>query len=163
MAKTAELTDLEKTLRKLREAIVQVGGEGEYTIFGSAALIKRGILDREPGDLDVMVTKRLWGRLLNRKGWEVETPKAGDPPMLVRSDWPVLVNIFFDWSSPAAEIDPEYLLKTSEWTDDRYRLASVEEVLRHKEEAAEYQKRRKKGSKHNKDIKAVEEHLEGVS
>jgi len=149
------MTNLQKTLRRLKSEIAAVDGLDEYTIFGSSALILRKIVDREPGDLDVMTTKRVWGNLLPRKGWEVETPKAGDPPMLARHDWPVLVNVFFDWSSPAAEIDPDYLLATSEEVNG-VRLASVDEVLRHKEEAAAYGT---KVRKHKADIRKIEEHM----
>lgn len=135
----------------------------EYCIFGSAALVIRGIIDREPGDIDVFVSKRVWGDLLPQAPWKVETPNAGDPPILAFNNLPIRLHLFYDWRDDQVEIDVESLLygdKGELVTSEQYgswRVATVEEVLRHKEAALAY------GSaavqKHRPDIEACRIHL----
>jgi hypothetical protein len=110
----------------------------EYAIFGSTALILRDIIHREPGDIDVFVTRRLWGTLLARPGWVVETPAAGDPPILSYKATPLDLNLFFDWRDEMVSIDVDELLSEAEsvdYTGMIFRCATVEEVLRQKHAA----------------------------
>lgn len=132
---------------------------GEYSIFGSTALILREIIDREPGDIDVFVSRRIWGELLASPSWVVETPNAGDPPILsLKGD--IDLNLFFAWRDPMVEIDAEDLIARSELVETpwgSWKLAPVADVLYHKEQALSY------GSaavqKHRPDIAACRIHL----
>ncbi len=164
-------TRFEQALHTLGRALRDVGAsrKGEYSIFGSTALILRGIIDREPGDIDVFVTRRVWGLLLPDRRWWVETPNVGDPPILVHDGRPgmndIKLNLFFAWRDPQVEIDAEEVLENrsalvlSKWGS--WRCTSVEEVLRHKEAALSY------GSpavqKHRPDIEACRIYLGGSS
>lgn len=111
----------------------------DYVIFGSASLAMRGILDREPGDIDVFMTRKLWGRLLANEDWIVETPKATHPPILSNKTLPITVNAFFDWSNEFADMDAAHLIANKEWIWYNYwvyPVVSVQEALRVKEAAA---------------------------
>lgn len=130
-----------------------------YAIFGSTALALRGIIDREPDDIDVMVSRELWGALLPRKGWRVETPNAGDPPILT-FDTPNPLHLFFDWSDELVKIDPITLIATAEKHGDFW-LATVEEVVRHKEAAYGYVEHNPAVAKHLPDIVACWKWLRG--
>lgn len=133
---------------------------GEYAIFGSTALHLRGIIEREPADVDVFVTRAVWGHLLAHPAWKVETPNAGDPPILSLKT-PINLNLFFDWRDFQVEINVPRLLREAEVVEyeghGRFLCARVEEILRHKEAALSY------GSlavqKHRPDIAAIREHL----
>lgn len=113
---------------------------GEYAIFGSTALILREIIDREPGDIDVFVSRRIWGELLASPSWVVETPNAGDPPILsLKGD--IDLNLFFAWRDPQVQIEAEEVIRDAELVQSpwgSWRCATVEEVLRHKEQALAY-------------------------
>lgn len=163
------MTRLELALMRLSRALRGAGclKLADYAIFGSTALILRGIIDREPGDIDVFVSRRAWGLLLADPEWVVETPNAGDPPILShkgrRGCDDIHLNLFFAWRDDMVEINPLELI----WGDagemvvsERYggwRCATVAEVLRHKEAALSY------GSaavqKHRPDIRACRIHL----
>lgn len=157
------MTLLEIALTHLKRELRNVSAHklGDYSIFGSTALILRGIIDRVPGDIDVFVSHRVWGALLPDRRWWVETPNAGDPPILsFKSD--INLNLFFAWRDDMVEIDATKLIEQDSElvTSERYgswRCATVEEVLRHKEAALSY------GSpavqKHRSDIQACRIHL----
>jgi hypothetical protein len=106
----------------------------------------------------VIVSRRVWGALLSRPGWFVETPNAGDPPILSRlcdND----LHLFFEWRDDYVAIDPEFVLQTRECVDDLW-VASVEEVLRHKRAAYTALDLFPKVAKHAPDIEACERWLE---
>lgn len=158
---------LEIALMNLRRELRNTSAHklGDYAIFGSTALILRGIINRAPGDIDVFVSRRVWGALLPDRRWWVETPNAGDPPILsLKSE--INLNLFFAWRDDMVDIDATKLIeKDSELvTSERYgswRCATVEEVLRHKEAALSC------GSpavqKHRPDIEACRIYLGGSS
>lgn len=150
---------LSYSLALLAHEIEAVGGEQEYAIFGSTAIALRGIISREPDDIDVFVTKRVWGALLDRPGWQVETPNAGDPPILTRPCSNDL-NLFFGWRDDAVEIDPVYLMETAQRVDG-LRVATVEEVVRHKRAAYALRDLYPRVAKHGPDIAACERWLQG--
>jgi hypothetical protein len=148
---------LEITLKELKWELHSVGArQDEYVLFGSTPLIMRGIIDREPGDVDIFVTRRVWGALLGRAGWEVETPAAGDPPILVFQ--PMLgipaVNAFFDWTKSKPHVNVERCFATATEVDG-WMCASTEEILIHKEEATE------RVEKHLADIEAIRKEANG--
>lgn len=162
------MTRLELALMSLAKHLRNAGcwKLSDYCIFGSTTLILRGIIDREPGDIDVFVSRRAWGALLADPDWVVETPNAGDPPILSHKgahEDSIHLNLFFAWGDDMVEINPLELI----WGDageqvvsERYgswRCATVAEVLRHKEAALSY------GSaavqKHRPDIRACRIHL----
>lgn len=73
--------------------------DDEYVLFGSAVLYLHGL--REPdtvGDVDVFVSRRVWGALLADQMSYVLTPQAGDPPMIERVTEPPL-HLFYDWTA----------------------------------------------------------------
>lgn len=156
LTKEAKLND---TLGYLWNELDEIGGLKEYVIFGSTGLIMRGILDRVPGDIDMFVTKKVWGALLARKDWHVETPKAGDPPILVNNQTPIMIHAFFDWSDEAADMDVPLLLDTKQWIWYRnwaYSVVTVEEALRVKELAIA---NGAKADKHIPDVEIIKEWL----
>lgn len=148
---------IEESLALLTHEVDRVDGDGDYAVFGSTALKLRGIIDREPDDVDVIVTRRVWGALLARKGWEVETPNAGDPPILTRKCGNDL-HLFFAWRDDYVAIDPDYMMLTSERVDGIW-VCSVEEVLRHKRAAYTALEFFPKVAKHAPDIEACEQWL----
>lgn len=131
----------------------------QYAIFGSASLVIQGVLQREPGDIDVMMTRRLWGTILaERPDWQVETPKAGDPPMLVYNSSPIHISAFFDWSSLYVDMDMPHLISTAEtvkYLDRNYKVIPVQAAWAHKRDALKFST--KEVQKHVPDIQAIEE------
>ena len=65
--------------------------------MGSGAMYLHGLRE-EIGDIDLFVTPGKWGELVE-KGWDWETPKAGDPPIAATDidGIDVRLNAFFDW------------------------------------------------------------------
>lgn len=141
---------LEITLKELAFELRSVGArQDEYVLFGSTPLIMRGIIDRAPGDVDIFVTRRVWGALLPRLGWEVEVPAAGDPPILVFSGDPS-VNAFYDWTKTKPHVNVERCFVSATEVDG-WMCASTEEILIHKEFAIG------KTQKHIEDVEAIRE------
>lgn len=139
MTKLEEL-HIGKTMFNLYNELNAVRGfyGNEYVIFGSTSLIMRGILDREPGDIDMFVSRRVWGKLLTREdsGWNPETPKAGDPPILVNKSTPIMIHAFYDWSDPEVDMNVVNLLanpEAIEYEGFLWNCIPVKEALRHKE------------------------------
>lgn len=137
------------TLR--RQLVLANADNSEYVIFGSTPLILRGILERQPGDVDVFVSRRLWGRWLAMPGWDWETPKAQDPPILYYNSEPA-INAFFDWTKVKPFVDPSECFASAELTQG-FMCASTEEILKHKQGASADL------SKHISDIEAIKESL----
>lgn len=140
MTKT-EVSRLAETLEKLRTQIELAFpfADREYVIFGSTSLAIRGIIDREPGDIDIFMTQKLWGSLLANDDWHIETPKANDPPILVNDTTPIMIHSFFDWSNEFCKMNVQELLDNKEWVwYDHwvYPVVTVTEALRVKEAAA---------------------------
>jgi hypothetical protein len=131
--------------------IVAVDGQKEYVLFGSLPLILRGILWRDPHDIDVFVTKRVWGALLAREDtWHVETPDAGNPPILVSDKWNIPVHLFYEWAGADDDIEAAESIQQPDIVDG-WRCVSVSTALRMKEAAF------KRGhSKHWADILAID-------
>ena len=156
---------LEAELERTARGVVYWQAD-EHAIFGSTALVMRGIIDRKPDDVDVFVSKRVWGSLLARPGWRVETPNAGDPPILcfpihAYGEGSCDLHLFFDWSDPMVKIDVPVLLREAERVDFegfRFRCASVPEVRRHKVAALSFGS--EKVQKHRPDIEAIDKYLE---
>lgn len=148
------------SIAKLHHELIAVGSTGhDYAIFGSTAIRLRGIIHRPVGDVDVFVTKVIWGKLLARNGWRVETPRAGDPPILTYDlglDAPI--HVFFDWRDDAVDIDPARLISESERVGDT-RVATVREVLRQKYAAYACIEEHPSVAKHRPDILACEDWL----
>lgn len=68
----------------------------EWMVFGSGAMYLHG-LRQEIGDVDLFVTPAKWGELIGR-GWDWETPRAGDPPIAATDiDGLPRLNAFFAW------------------------------------------------------------------
>jgi hypothetical protein len=133
----------------------------EWTLFGSASLVVNGVLDREPGDIDVFVSRRLWGALLPLRDYHVETPNAGDPPILVNDVTPITIHLFFDWSDKYVDMDVKDLLRRSTFVEtDKVgflRVIPVKDALAHKKHAMSYGS--KAVEKHIPDIAIIEEWL----
>lgn len=75
--------------------------DDEYVLFGSVVMHLHGIdVGRPPGDVDVFVSRRVWGALLGSTGAAVRTPRAEDPPFLEwdMEDGPNL-HMFYEWAS----------------------------------------------------------------
>jgi hypothetical protein len=152
------MTPLEATLFNLGANFDVSEAWSEHVLFGSTPLIMRGILDREPGDVDVFVTKRVWGRLLSRPGWDWLTPQENHPPILV-AHLPLETHLFFEWRDPACEMDAEELIRTAEHLGN-WRCVSVEEALRVKEDAYAWLARDPKVAKHGPDIEIIKQYLQ---
>lgn len=138
MTETRKLADTVEELDRQIQ-LAYPFAERDYLIFGSAQLVMRDILDREPGDIDTFMTRKLWGRLLANEDWHVETPKAGDPPILVNDNTPITIHAFFDWANPYAHMDVAKELEMKEyiwWNHWVYPVMPVTEALRIKEAAA---------------------------
>jgi hypothetical protein len=146
---------LHVALAVLEEELEAVDGCGEYAIFGSASLVLRGLLHREAADVDVMVTRRVWGALLARESWHVLTPEAGNPPILARNGSSrQVLHLFYDWDDIAVWMEPERVLGGAELVRG-YRCAALEEVLRHKREAVAWLETLPQ-NKHRVDLEAIE-------
>lgn len=126
MSRLQETLDIIKLCLSWAEAMPD-----EWTIFGSTSLVLRGILDREPGDIDMFVSRRVWGQWLAMDDWYVETPKAGDPPILTNGVTPIPVHAFFAWENEHCGMDVSELLRTSE-TVNGFRCIPVCDALNHK-------------------------------
>jgi hypothetical protein len=132
----------------------------EACIFGSASLVMRGVIDREPGDIDVFVSRRVWGILLAH-GWGWETPDAGNPPMLIRTVAGKKICLWFDWSDPWLSIDVTALLREHdhvEFDGSIWPLVPLSEAKRHKQEAIRYPHNSKR-KLHEEDIAAIDKVL----
>ena len=141
---------LQTMLNELAFELKAVGArQDEYVLFGSTPLIMRGIIDREPNDIDIFVTRRVWGALLPRLVWEVEVPAAYDPPILVFHGMPS-VNAFYDWTKTKPHVNVDRCFASATELDG-WMVASTEEILIHKEEATE------RVAKHINDIAAIKE------
>lgn len=154
------MINLAASLGRLQREIRPFHGEREYVIFGSTSLVLRGILDREPGDVDVHLSRRLWGALLANEEWFVETPKAGDPPILSNEQSPIPIHGFYAWSDPAVRMNVPDLIARAEVVKVYgmpWRVVPVQDALEHKIHALT------KGSgavqKHIPDIEIIEEWL----
>jgi hypothetical protein len=158
------VTGLRSSLSVLEHEIATTKGWLEHAVFGSTALVLRNIISRTPDDIDVMVTRRVWGELLAREwvGWRVETPNAGDPPILTL-DTTHPLHLFFDWRDDAVDINPVTLLLTAEsggyGPHMSLRLAAVEEILRQKEAAYACLETHPSVAKHAPDIEACKQWL----
>ena len=147
------MTPLGATLFNLQQNLVRAGHSLDYVLFGSTPLIMRVILEREPGDVDVFVSKHIWGALLAVEGWEVETPRAGDPPILV-AHLPLPTHLFYEWRDEFAYMDAAELIRNAE-TVNGWRCVSVEEALRVKEAAWEARFDYPPVLKHGPDIEKI--------
>jgi hypothetical protein len=135
----------------------------EYVLFGSASLIVRGVIDRDPGDIDLFTTKRVWGQLMDRPRWTVTTPNAGDPPMLVgQLTANITASAFFAWRDDWLDIDVEACLRDAEevmYDGTIWRCVPLLEARRHKAEAIRYPHNSKRAL-HEADIAAIDLVLE---
>lgn len=139
----------ERTIKHLAHELACVEYGGAHTIFGSAAMALRGILPRDPGDIDVMVSRETWAELMVR-GWKVETPAAGDPPLLTLAT-PIPVHAFYDWNDEHVHMNPATLIEEGIPVvafGSVFRLAKLETLLRHKEEALKYGVEHEKYDRH---------------
>lgn len=128
--------------RLARELDAVDTGKGEWAVFGSASLVVRGVIDRMPGDIDVFVSKRVWGKLLPRERWIWETPNRFDPPILTY-DSPIPLHLFFEWRDDNVDIDVPSLLMRAEATrwptiTRDVMIAPLYDVERHKQAALNY-------------------------
>lgn len=158
---------LEATLHRLDIELRRAEYGKVHTIFGSAAMAMRGLLPRDPGDIDLMVSRVTWANLMAR-GWEVETPNAGDPPIL-RLRAPIHVHAFYDWKDEHVHMNPAQVLAEGEQVvipvqgrATLWRLAPLETLLRHKEEALAWEGEDKitdpgKFDRHRADIEILKE------
>lgn len=152
---------LSQSLGELRHELIMVDGLRSYAIFGSTALILRGILNRDPGDIDVFVSRPTWAKLFARAGmWDVETPRAGDPPLLVDRNARIPIHVFYDWRDEAVAINVSEVLTTAEVVGYTWKCATVWEVLRQKEAAYRVVDRYPKVAKHLPDIEACRRFLD---
>jgi hypothetical protein len=146
--------NLEIALRRLRADLDMAypDWEVEAALFGSVTLVLRDVIDREVGDIDMFVSKRVWGLMLPRARWRVLTPKPNHPPILAKTFNGYQTHLFFDWSNEHAFIDPAKLMADSEFVQG-WPCATIEEVLRHKKEV------QKTFKKHEQDITEIERHM----
>lgn len=141
----------------VRPAYVEEGQRGysgwlpptDALLFGSAPLVLYGIRAEPIGDVDVMVSRTLWGRLLALRDdmgiydANVLTPRADDPPLLEiqgSTDGSLNIHVFYDWTardeswiSPAdMRHDPELV----DWEMAGWRwpwvCVGLDEIVRHK-------------------------------
>lgn len=157
-------SSLRHTLFRMGDEFIAVGEVHEHAIFGSTSLVLNGALNREPGDIDVFVSRRVWGALLARheEGWFVETPNAGDPPILSNENWEIPVHLFYDWRDEKLDIDVDRMLfdaRPSE-EDAAWRVIPVKEALRHKEEAFRWAEYDPSVNKHGPDIVKIKRWLD---
>jgi hypothetical protein len=144
-------------LALLSHELTAVGArQDEYAIFGSANLAIREIIDREIDDVDVFVSKRVWGLLLARDRWRWETPCAGDPPILTFPGSHPL-HLFFEWHDQFVDMTASEVIARGEPIVG-FSLASLEDVLMAKRQALSYNN--EKVQKHVPDIAAIERYME---
>jgi hypothetical protein len=135
----------------------------EVAMFGSASLVLRGIIDRQPGDIDLLVTRRVWGRLLDRPGWEALTPRADDPPYLCRLlEGGIPASVFYAWRDPWLQINVEDEINEREQVltelGKPWPCVPIYNVRRHKMQAISYPLNWKRDT-HRADIMAIERTL----
>ncbi len=112
--------------------------KNEYSVFGSGPMAIRGL--KEPGDLDIIVTKPLWESLKEK----YELVKKENYEYLTING----IDFFNEWTHPDYNINE--LIKESDIIDN-IRFVKLEKVL-------EWKKRRS-SEKDKKDIELIEEYL----
>lgn len=151
---------LAQTLKFFNDELMHVQAIDEYVIFGSTSLILQGVIDREPGDVDVILSKRAWGALLGREAWTWNTPEAHDPPILTSYAAPITINGFFDWRNDRVDLNVDRLLHIKQSRGGFY-VIPVEDALRHKVAAIHgYDPRTEKYKIHEHDIRDSQVWLE---
>jgi hypothetical protein len=82
-----------------------------YALFGSSVMYLYGLRE-EIGDVDIFVAEPLWHRL-EARGWERQTPREEDPPLLEGClEGMPPVHAFYDWKKRGMQIDIAALLNT---------------------------------------------------
>lgn len=149
----------------------------EWVLFGSSVLYLHGLRSAESvGDVDVFVSRRVWGLLLDLlavpgdHGCTVETPRAGDPPFIAyRIKTPI--HLFYDWTKrdeewisvadtfEHAETVSFPILDVGGRTYADWRCASLDTVRTHKAKSYEANLGSAAHAKHGRDLKLIDERL----
>lgn len=146
-------TRVEGTLAHLSHQLGIVDATSrDYVLFGSGVMYLHS-LRGDVGDLDVYVTKEVWGKWLPLPNWMVKTPRADDPPYLTFLGGAIEIHAFFDWTWRDKWMDVRSCFQSSQQVYG-FSCASLYEVLRHKREAANWNI-----AKHIRDIPVIEHHL----
>lgn len=110
----------------------------EFSVFGSGPIAVRGL--KEPGDLDIIVTKKLWNELKDK----YELVKKKDYEYLTING----IDIFYDWTHPDYDLDK--LIKESEIIQG-IRFVKLETVLAWK--------KKRNNEKDKKDVELITKYL----
>jgi hypothetical protein len=106
---TRPFFDLANELNDIGPAV-----ENHFVLFGSSTLYLHGLRD-EIGDVDMFVTPFLFDTLLLR-GWELQTPAVGDPPLLEYDPpWQPPAHAFSGWKKRGYPIYPQELIRDPEF------------------------------------------------
>lgn len=139
--------------------------DAEYVLFGSAVLYLHGLRAPETvGDIDVFVSRRVWGAIFGQQLSFVRTPQAGDPPFIERVTDPPL-HIFYDWTvRDSAWITMGECFLTAENVRG-WQCASLATIRGHKSGAAKANPGSERHAKHLHDIERIDAHLdaEGIT
>ena len=126
----------------------------EYVLFGSAVLFLHGLRPAGTvGDLDVFVSRRVWGNLLALPSVDVLTPRADDPPLLeIPGITPI--HVFYDWTARDDWLDVRECFRSAEPVRS-WQCCSLQWLLDVKRGAVAVNGH----EKHARDIPIIERHL----
>lgn len=134
-----------------------------YAIFGSASFVMRGILSREPKDIDVLVEKWVWARLFTRRHWSVLTPTVGDPPILMLPTT-IPVHVFYDWRDNHVNIDVAKCISLAApvfFVSRLFQCVRVSDGMDHKRQTIAGYPDHPKVPQHKDDLDQIERWLDG--
>lgn len=148
---------IEDSLDALFVALERVDAQPyEYVLFGSAVLYLHDIRDGDTvGDIDVFVSRRVWGALMAVDGAHVLTPRAGDPPLLEFRTSPPL-HLFYEWTSRDAEWITYHECWASAEAVRGWQCASLAEIRRHKAKSFEMNSDSPLHQKHARDVELID-------
>lgn len=130
--------------------------DGEYVLFGSAVLYLHGLRDPETvGDIDVFVSRRVWGAIFSQPLSFVRTPGVEDPPFIERVTDPAL-HIFYDWTPRDAEwMTMRECFDTAEQVRG-WQCASLATIRGHKVGASKANPGSERHAKHLRDVALID-------
>lgn len=105
MSDRVTMNPVDNALMELGHQLDGIGArDRDYVVFGSSVMYLHRLRE-DVGDVDVFVSRRVWGRLLAAENWSVLTPRAGDPPLLelpargVHHEDRRPIHAFYDWTA----------------------------------------------------------------
>lgn len=162
------MADVRASLVRLSLLLWSVdAGVGDHVVFGSTVMYAHGLRETI-GDVDVFVTRPAWGRLLAQGDAIVQTPKAGDPPLLEFDCSDIggpPIHVFYDWADSGAWLSIDGCFASAETLPGipdapaRLYFASLEWVREVKARSFAANPDSERHAKHGRDVELIDRHL----